>query len=340
MGSLARRLVPGVAAALVFGWLGVASAQVVCEGGMPNGATEGAEECDDGNTINGDTCDNNCTTPRCGNFQVVTPETCDDGGNEERDFCPADCIIDACERTEALVQVTVSVSRPDLAAFEGFLEYPEGKVDLLGTGTAVPAEVASGPGTATFQPNDYDHAIKLVAFDLFSFGTPNVAVLRFTACTGAPVPEPQEFPCTVDTASDENLQPLPGVTCGVSIVADTTTTTTVATATTTTSTTLPCVTVSCIARAATSAPACEGITVPAIITQKLELAATLAEQAASATGGAAKKLKKKAKRALKAANKKAKKLAKGANPQLDPACSAAIQSAVSTALAALNAGQL
>ena len=32
-----------------------------------NGATEAEEQCDDGNAIDGDACDSNCTTPACGN---------------------------------------------------------------------------------------------------------------------------------------------------------------------------------------------------------------------------------------------------------------------------------
>ena len=35
--------------------------------GSIEGVTAPPEECDDGNTVNGDTCDNNCTRPRCGN---------------------------------------------------------------------------------------------------------------------------------------------------------------------------------------------------------------------------------------------------------------------------------
>jgi len=38
------------------------------------------EECDDGNTNNGDGCDANCTLPRCGNHIVDAGEICDDGG--------------------------------------------------------------------------------------------------------------------------------------------------------------------------------------------------------------------------------------------------------------------
>jgi cysteine-rich repeat protein len=38
------------------------------------------EECDDANSIDGDGCDSNCTTTRCGNGIVSAGEACDDGG--------------------------------------------------------------------------------------------------------------------------------------------------------------------------------------------------------------------------------------------------------------------
>ena len=37
------------------------------------------EECDDGNTTDGDGCDSNCTTTRCGNNVRTAGEQCDDG---------------------------------------------------------------------------------------------------------------------------------------------------------------------------------------------------------------------------------------------------------------------
>jgi len=37
------------------------------------------EECDDGNLVDGDGCDSNCTTTRCGNGIVTPPEECDVG---------------------------------------------------------------------------------------------------------------------------------------------------------------------------------------------------------------------------------------------------------------------
>ncbi len=52
------------------------------------------EECDDGNFINGDGCDSNCSFPRCGNGVVGKGETCDDGNDEGEDGCSSTCQIE------------------------------------------------------------------------------------------------------------------------------------------------------------------------------------------------------------------------------------------------------
>jgi len=62
-----------------------------------NSFVEGAEECDDGNTTNGDGCSSTCqteTTPGpavCGNGTVETGEDCDDGNTTNGDGCSATC---------------------------------------------------------------------------------------------------------------------------------------------------------------------------------------------------------------------------------------------------------
>src|SRR5262249_52557095 len=61
-----------------------------------NGIHDPGEECDDGNTVNGDGCDNNCSTSRCGNGIVTASEQCDDGNNANGDACEADCSLPRC----------------------------------------------------------------------------------------------------------------------------------------------------------------------------------------------------------------------------------------------------
>jgi len=61
-----------------------------------NGALDPGEECDDGNTGNGDACDDNCTRPRCGNGAVDPGEACDDGNAIDGDACDTNCTVPAC----------------------------------------------------------------------------------------------------------------------------------------------------------------------------------------------------------------------------------------------------
>ncbi len=56
-----------------------------------DGVLDSFEECDDGNAVNGDDCDSNCTPPGCGNGALSPGEQCDDGNNDDGDGCAADC---------------------------------------------------------------------------------------------------------------------------------------------------------------------------------------------------------------------------------------------------------
>jgi cysteine-rich repeat protein len=62
----------------------------------------GGEECDDGNQVNGDGCDNNCKVTRCGNGIVTDGEECDDGNTRSGDGCTATCRREFCG--DAVVQ--------------------------------------------------------------------------------------------------------------------------------------------------------------------------------------------------------------------------------------------
>ncbi|HEY1101132.1 MAG TPA: DUF4215 domain-containing protein [Myxococcota bacterium] len=57
---------------------------------------EGGEQCDDGNVVDGDGCDKNCTLTGCGNGIVTAGEQCDDGNDVDGDGCDRNCTISAC----------------------------------------------------------------------------------------------------------------------------------------------------------------------------------------------------------------------------------------------------
>ncbi len=158
-------------------------------------------------------------TPRfdgCGNRIVTAPENCDDGNTSDADFCPSDCNVESCVPTATLQQVTLVTTDPDIAATDIFLDYPEGKLSLEGSGGAVtPGRVV--PFAGSFDVFDFDHAFNYVGFDLFNFGTTSIATIDFNTCTGALPATAGEFACTVNSATDDTGLDVEGVTCSVTV---------------------------------------------------------------------------------------------------------------------------
>ncbi len=56
----------------------------------------GVEACDDGNTTDGDGCQHNCARPTCGDGVVDQGEDCDDGDGDDTDECPSTCLFAKC----------------------------------------------------------------------------------------------------------------------------------------------------------------------------------------------------------------------------------------------------
>jgi cysteine-rich repeat protein len=69
---------------------------LVCTAECGNGVPEAGEECDDGNLVDDDACDSNCTVTACGNGIQTTGELCDDGNTDPGDGCRANCTVEAC----------------------------------------------------------------------------------------------------------------------------------------------------------------------------------------------------------------------------------------------------
>jgi len=61
------------------------------EGRCGDGKVGFGEKCDDGNTVDGDGCDSNCTPTGCGNGVISTGEECDDGNTVPGDGCDSIC---------------------------------------------------------------------------------------------------------------------------------------------------------------------------------------------------------------------------------------------------------
>ncbi len=61
-----------------------------------DGVTTSSEECDDGNTSDGDGCSAVCTAEFCGDALLSGVEECDDGNTSAGDGCSAVCTIESC----------------------------------------------------------------------------------------------------------------------------------------------------------------------------------------------------------------------------------------------------
>jgi len=66
----------------------------------PNGVVDDGEQCDDGNSSDGDGCSSDCTIevpppppPVCGDGVVDAGEECDDGDDDDTDSCSNECTI-------------------------------------------------------------------------------------------------------------------------------------------------------------------------------------------------------------------------------------------------------
>jgi cysteine-rich repeat protein len=67
-------------------------AKAVCGDGI----VDIGEECDDGNTVDGDGCSSTCVLEECGNGIIEGVEECDDGNTNNDDSCRSDCTIPVC----------------------------------------------------------------------------------------------------------------------------------------------------------------------------------------------------------------------------------------------------
>jgi cysteine-rich repeat protein len=83
-----------------------------------NSIVETGEQCDDGNSVSGDGCENNCTltpSPVCGNSIVETGEQCDDGNSVSGDGCENNCTLTPSQTTPVdpseLTPIAVSSSQ-------------------------------------------------------------------------------------------------------------------------------------------------------------------------------------------------------------------------------------
>jgi cysteine-rich repeat protein len=163
----------------------------------------------------------------CGNGMIEGTETCDDGNTVDEntvdplppDACPANCRIESCNSTSQTVSVSVNFSSSaSIAGYKVFVDYPEGKVIVPGTGAQCSNQtgcVIQNDPTNGAIGNDLDYGIIVVGSGISAIPPPRLFTLTFTSCGGA-APTAAEFNCRVHQASDTNGNDVP-MTCSVSI---------------------------------------------------------------------------------------------------------------------------
>lgn len=61
-----------------------------------DGVLDPGELCDDGNAVDGDGCESDCSLPGCGDGVVMAPEACDDANQDNTDACLDTCVLASC----------------------------------------------------------------------------------------------------------------------------------------------------------------------------------------------------------------------------------------------------
>jgi hypothetical protein len=135
-------------------------------------------------------------------------ENCDDGNTVNCDTCPSDCHTSTapvqCASTTVRHEQAIHLVPPPGALLSAGLfciNYPAGVVALPGTGSVPTSGRVSGIA-AVPSLNDFNNAVQLafVATPGFTDVTP---VISFDLCTGATAPPPTDFSCVVKSASNQ-----------------------------------------------------------------------------------------------------------------------------------------
>jgi cysteine-rich repeat protein len=157
----------------------------------------------------------------CGNGVVEPGETCDDGNTLNGDACPANCRIESCTALPATdravsVRFAAPPGSPVVEGITVFVDYPEGKVSLPGSGGSLgTGAITDLAGTGV--PNDLDYALieGIVSGSPIALG--KLFTIHFNDCSGATAPTAGNFSCAVTDSSDDLGNTVPGLTCSVTI---------------------------------------------------------------------------------------------------------------------------
>jgi cysteine-rich repeat protein len=151
-------------AALAGGRPGVASADPppVCG----DGVVEPPEDCDDGNTVDGDACPADCNVIQCGDGKVEGGEECDDGNLADGDGCSIFCTLESGPHGVGVTELTFTYHSTPFAADRTIrtrVYYPAATLVPGTTLQLIPADVP--PAAGIFPVILYSHGYGAASFE-------------------------------------------------------------------------------------------------------------------------------------------------------------------------------
>lgn len=155
----------------------------------------------------------------CGNGIVEEGETCDDGNqvtNPPTDTCPANCRVETCSPSSNRFNVAVQFTGgTNIASIATILEYPDGVVQLPGTGTdaSVGSRITNRPSGFLTDWFDFDFALRVAVVGSRALTSSQLYVVSFDVCRDTAPPPASAFRCRVLEANNTNFQPVSGLTC-------------------------------------------------------------------------------------------------------------------------------
>jgi hypothetical protein len=131
-------------------------------------------------------------------------------------------VIGACgagSPTAQVVSVNFAVPQgaPILFGITVFLDYPDAKAEMTGSGSAVTGSLSNVNPGALNSPNDLDYGLLDGMVSFAGLSGSKLFNLTLQRCAGLPPLVAGDFKCLVKDASDQFGSTVAGVTCSVSI---------------------------------------------------------------------------------------------------------------------------
>jgi len=158
----------------------------------------------------------------CGNGRIEAGEVCDDGNMVSGDGCSSTCTSLGCTATATTVRLAVNLvpNGKTVGGFGAFVDYPEAKVSLPGSGEGPASRVTGQPAGTSVVVNDKDNAVRVIVAGNTTLPSGRNFSIDFDRCSGAAAPTSGEFTCSVWSASSPQGSEISGVGCTAAIVAN------------------------------------------------------------------------------------------------------------------------